>query len=111
MAAAGRDPVVTVGVVGAPSSGIELVLKQISLPVAQIRIICKNVPQVSMTNKMTFSPKGKCRFYLEMKLRKCPSQIPYDFAEILEFLSVHYCHGGWTSKNCFTNIKRKHIFS
>jgi hypothetical protein len=35
-----------------------LVLKQISLPVAQIRVICKNVPQVSMTNKMTFS-QGK----------------------------------------------------
>jgi hypothetical protein len=35
MAAKGRDPAVTVGVVGAPSSGIELVLKQISLPVAQ----------------------------------------------------------------------------
>jgi hypothetical protein len=34
---------VTVGVVGAPSSGIELVLKQISLSVAQIRVICKNV--------------------------------------------------------------------
>jgi hypothetical protein len=46
----------TVGVVGAPSSGIELVLSKNSLPVAQIRvIICKNVPQVSMTNKMTFS--------------------------------------------------------
>jgi hypothetical protein len=38
MAAAGRDPAVTVGVVGAPSSGIELVLKQ-------IRVICKNGPQ------------------------------------------------------------------
>jgi hypothetical protein len=37
-----------VGVVGAPSSGIELVLKQISLPVAQIRAICKNGPQVSI---------------------------------------------------------------
>jgi hypothetical protein len=35
MAAAGRDHAVTVGVIGAPSSGIELVLKQISLPVAQ----------------------------------------------------------------------------
>jgi hypothetical protein len=48
-----------VGVVGVPSGGIELVLKQISLPVAQIRVMCKNVPQVSMTNKMTFFPKGK----------------------------------------------------
>jgi hypothetical protein len=37
-----------VGVVGAPSSGIELVLKQISLPVAQIRVIYKNGPQVSI---------------------------------------------------------------
>jgi hypothetical protein len=37
-----------VGVVGAPSSGIELVLKQISLPLAQIRVICKNGPQVSI---------------------------------------------------------------
>jgi hypothetical protein len=37
-----------VGMVGAPSSGIELVLKQISLPVAQIRLICKNGPQVSI---------------------------------------------------------------
>jgi hypothetical protein len=48
MAAAGRDPAVTVGMVEAPSSGIELVLKQISLPVAQIRVICKNVPQGKM---------------------------------------------------------------
>jgi hypothetical protein len=48
MAAAGRDPTVTVGVVRAPSSDIELVLKQISLPVAQIRVICKNGPQVSI---------------------------------------------------------------
>jgi hypothetical protein len=37
-----------VGVVGAPSSGIELVLKQISLPVTQIGVICKNGPQVSI---------------------------------------------------------------
>jgi hypothetical protein len=60
MAAAKRDLVVTVGVVGAPSSGIELVvvLSKNSLPVAQIRVICKNVPQVSMTNKRTFS-QGK----------------------------------------------------
>jgi DUF917 family protein len=58
MAATGRDPVVTVGVVGAPSCGIELVLSKNTLPVAQIRVICKNVPQVSMTNKMTFS-QGK----------------------------------------------------
>jgi hypothetical protein len=36
--------------VGAPSSGIELVLKQISLPVAQIRVICKNGPQVSIND-------------------------------------------------------------
>jgi hypothetical protein len=35
-------------VVGAPSGGIELVLKQISLPVAQIRVKCKNGPQVSI---------------------------------------------------------------
>jgi hypothetical protein len=51
-------PRVTVNVIGATSSGIDLVLKQISLTVAQIRVICKNVPQVSMTNKMTFS-QGK----------------------------------------------------
>jgi hypothetical protein len=30
---------------GVPSSSIELVLKQISLPVAQIRVICNNGPQ------------------------------------------------------------------
>jgi hypothetical protein len=48
MAAAGRDPAVTVGVVGAPSSGIELVLSQNYLPVAPIRVICKNGPQVSI---------------------------------------------------------------
>jgi hypothetical protein len=36
------------GAIGAPSGGIELVLKQISLPVAQIRVICKNGPQVSI---------------------------------------------------------------
>jgi hypothetical protein len=41
-----------VGVVGAPSSGIELVLSKNTLPLAQIRVICKNVPQVSMTNKI-----------------------------------------------------------
>jgi hypothetical protein len=64
MAVVGRDSAVTVGVVGAPSSGIELVLKQISLPVAQIRVICKNVPQVSMTNKMTFSMEILCSEYL-----------------------------------------------
>jgi hypothetical protein len=46
MAATRRDPTITVGVIGAPSSAIELVLKQISLPVAQIRVICKNGPQV-----------------------------------------------------------------
>jgi hypothetical protein len=62
-----RDPVVTVGVVGAPYSGIELVLSKNTLPVAQIKVIliCKNVPQVSMTNKMTFS-KGKMEISLEM---------------------------------------------
>jgi hypothetical protein len=50
MAAAGRDLAVTVGVVGAPSSGIELVLSKNYLPVAQIRtgVICKNGPQVSI---------------------------------------------------------------
>jgi hypothetical protein len=48
MAIAGRDPVVTVGVVGAPSSGIELVLSKNSIPVAQIRVRCKQ--KVSMTN-------------------------------------------------------------
>jgi hypothetical protein len=48
MAATGRDPEVTVSMVGAPSSGIKLVIKQISLPVAQIRVICKNGPQVSI---------------------------------------------------------------
>jgi hypothetical protein len=48
-----------VGVVGAPSGGIELVLKQISLPVAQIRVICKNVPQVSMTNILAGCSSGK----------------------------------------------------
>jgi hypothetical protein len=53
---------VTVGVIGVPSSCIELVLKQISRPVAQIRVICKNVPQVSMTNKMTFS-QGKMEIH------------------------------------------------
>jgi hypothetical protein len=37
-----------VGVVGAPSSGIELVLSKNYLPVAQIRVICKNGPQVSI---------------------------------------------------------------
>jgi hypothetical protein len=59
MAAAGRDPAVTVGMFGAPSSGIEVVLSKNYLPVALIRLICKNVPQVSiMTNKMTFS-QGK----------------------------------------------------
>jgi hypothetical protein len=31
-------------VVGAPSSGIELVLSKNTLPVTQIRVICKNVP-------------------------------------------------------------------
>jgi hypothetical protein len=36
------------GVVGAPSSGTELVLSKNYLPVAQIRVICKNGPQVSM---------------------------------------------------------------
>jgi hypothetical protein len=51
MAAVGRDLAVMVGVVGAPSSGIELVLSKDYLPVAQIRVICQNVPQVSMTNK------------------------------------------------------------
>jgi hypothetical protein len=45
MPAVGRDPA---GVVGAPSSGIELVLSINSLPVAQIRVICKNGPQVSI---------------------------------------------------------------
>jgi hypothetical protein len=50
MAAVRRDSAVTVGVVGAPSRGIELVLKQISLLVAQIRVICKNGPQVSIDN-------------------------------------------------------------
>jgi hypothetical protein len=44
MAAARRD--LAVGVVGAPSSGIELVLSKNYLPVAQIRVICKNGPQV-----------------------------------------------------------------
>jgi hypothetical protein len=39
-----------VGVVGAASIGIELVLSKNSLPVAQIRIRCKNVPQVGMSN-------------------------------------------------------------
>jgi hypothetical protein len=58
MAAARRDLAVTVGVVGVPSSGIEMVLSKNYLPVAQIRFKCKNVPQVSMTNKMTFS-QGK----------------------------------------------------
>jgi hypothetical protein len=48
MAAARRDLAVTVGVVGAPSSGIELVLSKNYLPVAQIRVICKNGPQVSI---------------------------------------------------------------
>jgi hypothetical protein len=48
MAAERRDLAVTVGVVGAPSSGIELVLSKNSLPVAQIRVICKNGPQVSI---------------------------------------------------------------
>jgi hypothetical protein len=48
MAAAGQDPTVTVGVFGAPSSGIELVLSKNTLPVAQIRVICKNGPQVSI---------------------------------------------------------------
>jgi hypothetical protein len=55
MAAAGRDLAITVGVVRAPYSGIELVLSKKFLPVAQIRVICKNVPQVNITNKMTFS--------------------------------------------------------
>jgi hypothetical protein len=54
MAAAGRNPAITAGVVGAPSNGIELVWSKNSLPVAQIRVICKNVPQISMTNKITF---------------------------------------------------------
>jgi hypothetical protein len=45
MAAARCDLAVTVGVVGAPSSGIELVL---SKNLAQIRVICKNGPQVSI---------------------------------------------------------------
>jgi hypothetical protein len=40
------DPAVMVGVVGAPSSGIELVLSKNYLPVAQIRVRCKNGPQV-----------------------------------------------------------------
>jgi hypothetical protein len=47
-----------VGVIGAPSTGIELVLGKNYRPVAQIRVRCKNVPQVNMTNKMTFS-QGK----------------------------------------------------
>jgi hypothetical protein len=62
MAAAGRDHAVTVGVFGALSGGIELVLSKNSLPVAQIRVICKNVPQVSMTNKMKFS-QGKMEIF------------------------------------------------
>jgi hypothetical protein len=48
MAAAGRDPAVTVGMVGELSSSIELVLSKNYLPVAQIRVICKNGPQVSI---------------------------------------------------------------
>jgi hypothetical protein len=47
--------VVTVGVVGVPSSGIELVLKQISLLVAQIRVICKNGPQVDRRHKIAIN--------------------------------------------------------
>jgi hypothetical protein len=45
-------PAVTVGVFGELSSGIELVLSKNYLPVT-LRVICKNVPQVSMTNKMS----------------------------------------------------------
>jgi hypothetical protein len=37
-----------VGVVGAPSGGIELELKQISLPVAQIRVICINYNSITV---------------------------------------------------------------
>jgi hypothetical protein len=55
MAAARRDLAVTVGVVGAPSSGIELVLSKNSLPVAQIGVICKNGPQVSMDDIKCFN--------------------------------------------------------
>jgi hypothetical protein len=63
MAAVGRDPAVTVGMIGAQFSSIELVLSKNYLPVAQIRVRCKNVPQVSMTNKITFS-QGKMEIHV-----------------------------------------------
>jgi hypothetical protein len=44
------------GVVGVRSGGIELVLKQISLPVAQIRVICENGPQVSIDDIKCYPP-------------------------------------------------------
>jgi hypothetical protein len=54
--------------VGAPSSSIALVLSKNYLPVAQIRVICKNVPQVSMTNKMTFyQGKMENNFHVPMR--------------------------------------------
>jgi hypothetical protein len=65
MAAAGRDPAVTVGMVGAPSSGIELVLSKNYLPVAQIRVICKNGPQVRIDD-IKLSPS------LDDDRRLCP---------------------------------------
>jgi hypothetical protein len=46
MAAAGSRG--HMGVVRVPSSGIEMVLSKNYLPVAQIRIRCKNGPQVSI---------------------------------------------------------------
>jgi hypothetical protein len=69
-----RDLAVTVGVVGAPSSGIELVLSKNYLLVAQIRVICKNGPQVSIDDiKLSIF---RCRklplnifFFFAIKLR------------------------------------------
>jgi hypothetical protein len=50
---------VTVGVVGAPCSGIELVLKQISLPVAQIRVICNEMARaIVLTSEHWFLLSG-----------------------------------------------------
>jgi hypothetical protein len=48
-----------VGVVGVPSSDIELALSINYLPVAQIRVICKNGPQVNINDiKSMFDVTG-----------------------------------------------------